>query len=230
VDAIRASNPPANPALLDALEKDFVAHAFDLRHLMRTIVNSRTYQASFATNEWNASDRDNFSHALPRRLSAEELMDAVSSAAGARPHFPDVPEDMTASELVDPHVAREGFLDVFGRPARAVAHRLHWPDGPQPSSLLLLACAGGGRGQQVRRRARLGVGEERRHDLPPGWAVAHRYLGSKARCAGEHPRRIQTDQDQDSRHLDRRAHADDGGASGQGDVDPVDELHTERPV
>jgi Protein of unknown function (DUF1549)/Protein of unknown function (DUF1553) len=118
VDDIRASNPPSNPALLDALEKDFVAHEFDLRHLMRTIVNSRTYQVSFATNEWNASDRDNFSHALPRRLSAEELMDAVSSAAGARPHFPDVPDDMTASELVDPHVAREGFLDVFGRPPR----------------------------------------------------------------------------------------------------------------
>jgi len=118
VDDIRASNPPSNPALLDALEKDFVAHGFDLRQLMRTIVTSRAYQASFATNEWNAADRDNFSHAFPRRLSAEELMDAVSSAAGTRPHFPDVPEDTTASQLVDPHVGREGFLDVFGRPPR----------------------------------------------------------------------------------------------------------------
>src|SRR5205814_10811 len=188
-------------------------------------------------------DRDNFSHAIPRRLSAEELMDAVSSAAGARPHFPDVPDDTTASELVDPHVARDGFLDVFGRPpresscecerrsdfslpqalnlvngktiadavadpngrvarlvlsgrsdeARAVAHRFHRPDGSQPSSLLLLARAGGERRQQVRRRARLGIGEERDHGLPAGWAVAYRYLGSEARCAGEHPRRIQTD-------------------------------------
>ena len=118
VDDIRASNPPSNPALLDALEKDFVAHDFDLRHLMRTIVNSRTYQASIATNEWNAGDRDNFSHAIPRRLSAEELMDAVSSAAGARAHFPDVPEDTAASQLVDPHIGKEGFLDVFGRPPR----------------------------------------------------------------------------------------------------------------
>jgi len=118
VDDIRASNPPSNPALLDALEKDFVAHDFDLRYLMRTIVSSRAYQTSIATNEWNASDRDNFSHAIPRRLSAEELMDAVSSAAGARPHFPDVPEDTAASQLVDPHIGREGFLDVFGRPPR----------------------------------------------------------------------------------------------------------------
>jgi hypothetical protein len=118
VDDIRASNPASNPALLDALTKDFVAHQFDLRHLMRTIVTSRTYQASIVTNEWNANDRDNFSHAIPRRLSAEELMDAVASAAGARPRFADVPEDTAASQLVDPHIGREGFLDVFGRPAR----------------------------------------------------------------------------------------------------------------
>lgn len=118
VDDVRASNPPSNPALLDALTKDFVDHNFDLRHLMRTIVGSRTYQASIVTNEWNANDRDNFSHAIPRRLSAEELMDAVASAAGARPRFPDVPENTSASQLVDPHIGREGFLDVFGRPAR----------------------------------------------------------------------------------------------------------------
>jgi hypothetical protein len=118
VDDIRASNPASNPALLDALTKDFAAHDFDLRYLMRTIVSSRTYQASIVTNEWNASDRDNFSHAIPRRLSAEELMDAVSSAAGARPRFLEVPGDTAASQLVDPHIGREGFLDVFGRPPR----------------------------------------------------------------------------------------------------------------
>jgi hypothetical protein len=118
VDDIRASNPPSNPALLEALTKDFVAHNFDLRYLMRTIVSSRVYQTSIVTNEWNASDRDNFSHAVPRRLSAEELMDAVSSAAGASARFPEVPEDTAASQLVDPHIGREGFLDVFGRPPR----------------------------------------------------------------------------------------------------------------
>ena len=57
VDDIRASNPPANPALLDALTKDFLDHDFDLRQLMRTIVNSRAYQASIATNEWNENDK-----------------------------------------------------------------------------------------------------------------------------------------------------------------------------
>ncbi len=46
VDDIRTTNPPINPELLDALTKDFVAHKFDVRHLMRTIVTSRTYQRS----------------------------------------------------------------------------------------------------------------------------------------------------------------------------------------
>jgi hypothetical protein len=118
VDDIRASNPPSNPALLDALAKDFIEHNFDLRYLMRTIANSRTYQASIAANEWNAKDFDNFSHAAPRRLSAEVLMDALTLAAGVRPSFPEVPPDTRAAQLPDPHVGKDGFLDLFGRPAR----------------------------------------------------------------------------------------------------------------
>jgi hypothetical protein len=121
VDDIRASNPPSNPALLDALTKDFVDHGFDLRHLMRTIANSRAYQAGIETNEWNAKDFDNFSHATPRRLSAEQLMDALTLATGIRPNFPEAPPDTAAQQLVDPHIGREGFLDLFGRPARESA-------------------------------------------------------------------------------------------------------------
>jgi len=118
VDDIRASNPPVNPALLDALTKDLTDHNFDLQHLMRTIANSRAYQASIATNEWNEKDTENFSHAFPRRVNAEALMDAVASAAGARPNFPEVPEDTSATQLPDPHVGKDGFLDLFGRPSR----------------------------------------------------------------------------------------------------------------
>ena len=118
VDDIRASNPPSNPALLDAMTKDFVDHGFDLRQLMRTITNSRTYQASLATNEWNANDTENFSHAVPRRLSAEELADALTLATGVKPNFPEVPPDTRAQQLPDPHVGKDGFLDLFGRPSR----------------------------------------------------------------------------------------------------------------
>jgi hypothetical protein len=118
VDDIRASNPPSNPALLEALTKDFIDNGFDLRRLMRTIANSRTYQTSLVTNEWNAKDTENFSHAVPRRLSAEELMDALTLAAGVRPVFPDVPPETRAGQLPDPHVGKDGFLDLFGRPSR----------------------------------------------------------------------------------------------------------------
>jgi hypothetical protein len=118
VDDIRASNPPSNPALLDTLTKDFIDRGFDLRQLMRTIANSRTYQASLATNEWNAKDFDNFSHAVPRRLSAEELLDALTLATGVRPNLPEVPPDTNAEQLPDPHVGKDGFLDLFGRPSR----------------------------------------------------------------------------------------------------------------
>jgi hypothetical protein len=118
VDDIRASNPPSNPALLDALAKDFIDHDFDLRQLMRTIANSRAYQASIVTNEWNENDADNFSRAMPRRLSAEELMDAVALATGVRPVFPEAPPDTAAEQINDPHIGKEGFLDLFGRPQR----------------------------------------------------------------------------------------------------------------
>src|SRR4029079_7009425 len=118
VDDIRASNPATNPALLDALTKDFVDHNFDLRRVMRTIANSRAYQTSVSTNEWNAADGDNFSHFIPRRLTAEELMDAVATATGVRPVFPEAPPETRAEQLPDPHVGKDGFLDVFGRPQR----------------------------------------------------------------------------------------------------------------
>jgi hypothetical protein len=118
VDDIRASNPASNPALLDALAKDFIDHNFDLQYLMRTIVNSRTYQASIATNEWNENDTENFSHATPRRMSAEELMDGVALATGVRPTFPEAPVDTKAEQITDPHIGRGGFLDLFGRPSR----------------------------------------------------------------------------------------------------------------
>jgi hypothetical protein len=85
---------------------------------MTTIVNSRVYQAGIQTNAWNEDDKVNFSHAVPRRLSAEELMDALSLATGWRPQFPEVPADTKAEEFPDPHVGKDGFLDVFGRPAR----------------------------------------------------------------------------------------------------------------
>jgi len=117
VDDIRASNPPSNPELLDALTNDFVAHGFDLKHLIRIIVTSHTYQRSFRTNRWNADDDVNYSHALPRRLAAEQLYDAIVVATGAPANIPGVPSGFRATQLPDPQI-KLSFLDMFGRAPR----------------------------------------------------------------------------------------------------------------
>jgi hypothetical protein len=118
VDDIRASNPPNNPELLDALADDLTRHGFDLQRFMKTVVSSRTYQLSMETNPFNADDLENFSHAIPRRLNAEQLRDAISVASGTPPRFPGVPADYRAEQLPDGQIAAGGFLDLFGRPPR----------------------------------------------------------------------------------------------------------------
>jgi hypothetical protein len=143
VDDIRASNPPSNPALLDALTEDFVKSGYDMQHLVRMIVTSRTYQASVAANKWNADDRINFSRFTPRRLSAEQMMDAVSIATGVKPKVPGLPDGMRAVYLAD-GLQDNGsdFLKLFGRPKResacecertsnvSLAHALNLVNGP----------------------------------------------------------------------------------------------------
>ena len=121
VDDIRASNPPVNEALLQALAEDFIENGYDLQHVIRTIVNSRAYQTGIETDQWNENDATNFSHFTPRRLPAETLFDAISIATGSSPEFPEVPSGFTAQQLPDPHVGKGGFLDMFGRPERESA-------------------------------------------------------------------------------------------------------------
>lgn len=118
VDDIRSSNPPVNPELLDALTRDFIANGFDVRRLIRTIVRSRVYQHSFRANAWNADDANNFSRALPRRLTAEQLLDSLMVTTGSRTSFPGLPPGLRAAQLPDAHFASAGFLEQFGKPAR----------------------------------------------------------------------------------------------------------------
>lgn len=119
LDDIRAGNPPTNPELLDYLTDEFINSGFDARHVMRLIVNSRTYQLSVATHEWNEDDRTNYSHAIARRLPAEVLYDAVHAVTGSVSKIPGVSPGTRAAALPDSGVELpSGFLDTFGRPAR----------------------------------------------------------------------------------------------------------------
>ncbi|HEY2147135.1 MAG TPA: DUF1549 and DUF1553 domain-containing protein, partial [Pirellulales bacterium] len=119
VDDIRAGNPPTNPELLDRLTTDFIAGGLDIQNLQRFICKSRVYQLSIGTNKWNEDDTVNYSHALARRLSAEALYDAVFQVTGATRQLSGMPTGTRAAEERDPSVnSPDGFLDLFGRPAR----------------------------------------------------------------------------------------------------------------
>lgn len=119
-DDIRDTNPPTNPALLEALEKHFVGSGFDLKELVRVITQSRAYQLSEVPNEHNVVDRQNFSRYYPRRLQAEVLLDAIDYLAGTQTDFANLPPGTRAVALPDNSYNRSSqFLRVFGRPEAA---------------------------------------------------------------------------------------------------------------
>jgi hypothetical protein len=117
VDDMRATNPPSNEALLAAVTKDFTDHQFDVKHLMRTIMNSAAYQRSSQPNETNQQDERFYSRYITRRLPAEVLLDAVSQVTGVPTEFPGYGAGTRALQLPDVRV-NSYFLAVFGRPVR----------------------------------------------------------------------------------------------------------------
>jgi hypothetical protein len=117
VDDQRISNPPSNPELLDALAKQFAAHHFDMRKLVRDICTSRTYQLSTKTNDSNVTDERNFSHARIRRIRAEVLLDAISQATQTPNKFKGLPLGARAVQIADGNTSSY-FLTAFGRASR----------------------------------------------------------------------------------------------------------------
>jgi hypothetical protein len=129
-DDFRASNPPSNPALLEALSREFVRHRFDLRHVVRVIMNARTYQLSAVPNETNGEDEANFSHALVRPLQAEQLLDALARVTEAPAEFTGMRRGIRAGQLPGVFAQRrrgerptegERFLSTFGKPVRSLS-------------------------------------------------------------------------------------------------------------
>ncbi len=128
-DDFRQSNPPVNAPLLDALTKDFAAHGFDQKHLIRTIMNSRTYQLSATPNETNRADELNFAHAVIRSLPAEALLDAISQVTGVPAEFDGYPAGTRAAQvpcLPGPRRRETAelsvkFLRQFGKPERLLS-------------------------------------------------------------------------------------------------------------
>ncbi|MBI3822532.1 MAG: DUF1549 domain-containing protein [Planctomycetes bacterium] len=128
-DDFRQSNPPVNAPLLDALASDFAEHRFDQKHLIKTIMLSRTYQLSAIPNATNIDDETNFSHTIIRSLSAEALLDAISQATGVPATFDGYPAGTRAGQLPSlPGLQRKAasepgtkFLRQFGKPERLLS-------------------------------------------------------------------------------------------------------------
>jgi hypothetical protein len=129
VDDFRSTNPATHPELLARLAQDFRDHKHDLRYLIHTIVSSRTYQLSGIPNATNADDRSNYSHALPRPVDAEVLLDAISDVTGVPEVFStsvseisksggQAPAGTRAITLRESDMYYSRFLDLYGRPNR----------------------------------------------------------------------------------------------------------------
>ncbi len=124
LDDMRVTNPPSNPELLDALAKEFIANKFSLKHLVRMIAKSRTYQFSSMPNEHNQHDKQNYARYYPKRMSAEVLFDAVCQVTDSPTAFGGLPQDRNAPKraiMLPDESFQSYFLDVFGRPQRISA-------------------------------------------------------------------------------------------------------------
>lgn len=115
IDDLRATNPPSNGPLLDALAEHFRKSNYDLKKLMRTIMLSRAYQLSSLPNKYNVGDTRNYSRHYRQRLRAEVLLDMVSDMTGVPESFSAMPPGSRAMELWTVR-SQSIFLDSFGRP------------------------------------------------------------------------------------------------------------------
>ena len=141
VDDFRDTNPPSNPELLDALAKDFVKNGYRLKPLVRSILNSHTYQlASVGAPKQSAfaADPDRyFTKAAIRMLSAEQILDAISAATGVPETFKGYPAGTRALELAEGGV-NHPFLQAFSKPVRDVSCECAREEDPSLPQMLHL--------------------------------------------------------------------------------------------
>lgn len=137
VDDIRLSNPASNEVLFSRLAQELVQHHYDLKWLMRTILQSETYQRSHQILKENAADQRFYAHSYPRRLKAEVLLDAISQVTSVPTAFKDQPAGTRAMQLPDASVGSY-FLDTFGRPERLLTCTCERSDEPSMTQVLHL--------------------------------------------------------------------------------------------
>lgn len=153
VDDLRESNPPSNPPLLEALAGFLVENGYDLRAVMRAILQSETYQRSSEPVPGNEGDTRHLSRYQPRRLMAEVLHDAIAAVTGVPTAFTRIalsdgstaatdfyPAGTRALQLYDSAVDSY-FLETFGRNPREISCECERSN--QPSLVQVLHVANG---------------------------------------------------------------------------------------
>lgn len=115
VDDLRATNPPSNPALLDALAAHFREVGFDNKRMLHTLMTSQVYALASTPNASNAADARNFSRHYRKRLRAEVVSDALTDITGQPESFEGMPVGTRAMQLWTVRSKSE-LLDTFGRP------------------------------------------------------------------------------------------------------------------
>ena len=137
LDDMRATNPAANEPLLDALAKEFVRSRYDMKHIVRLICTSATYQLSSQADASNLGETQNHARFYPQRIKAEVLLDAIDQATGVKTKFSGLPAGTRALQLPDEGYSNE-FLRLFGRPNRESACECERPAEPSLSQSLFV--------------------------------------------------------------------------------------------
>ena len=137
MDDMRATNPAANEPLLAALANEFVRSRYDMKHIVRLICTSATYQLSSRTDAANLDETQNHSRFYPQRLKAEVLLDSIDQATGVMTRYSGLPAGTRALQLPDEGYSNE-FLRLFGRPNRESACECERPAEPSLSQSLFV--------------------------------------------------------------------------------------------
>ena len=108
VDDFGMNNPPSHPEILDLLAKEFIAHEYDFKFLIRAITASKAYQLSSVRSDQSQDNPRQFARMSVRGLTAEQIFDSLAQATGyLQPFDPEQPLNFNQDQ------ARQEFLETF---------------------------------------------------------------------------------------------------------------------
>jgi hypothetical protein len=187
LDDLRATNPASNEPLLNELARHMRDGKYDLKAFTRTLLNSRLYQVSSRPLPSNATDEQNFSHALPKAIPAEVLLDAISQATGVPEKFNGWPEGYRAIQVWDNRMPSY-FFRIFGRPVRASVCECERSNEPSIAQALHLMNS-----EEITSKVRARQGTARHlaaSTRPPREVIDELYLGTLSRYPSDKERAV----------------------------------------